>query len=133
MRVRGTIVAKDVKVLVIEVDRDEYVQRVTVRDPSEALAPVPVDRVITLAGWLTNRGRRHVRSPLRPGAIGPGLVAQPRGQPGMRCSRVAAVDPWPAEPQRILARGRGRVLGFWLPHADEVDQRVREKVEEGVP
>ena len=52
VRVRGTIVAKDVKVLVIEVDRDEYVQRVTVRDPSEALAPVPVDRVITLAGWL---------------------------------------------------------------------------------
>ena len=52
VRVRGTIVAKDVDVLVIEVDRDEYVQRVTVRDPSEALAPVPVGRVITLAGWL---------------------------------------------------------------------------------
>ena len=38
--------------LLVEVDRDEYVQRVTVRDPSEALAPVPVGRVITLAGWL---------------------------------------------------------------------------------
>ena len=56
VRVRGTVVSKDVDVLVMEVDRDEYVQRVTVRDPSEALAPVPVGRVITLAGWLRVEG-----------------------------------------------------------------------------
>lgn len=52
VRVRGTIVSKDVDVLVMEVDRGDYVQRVTVRDPSEALALIPVDRVINLAGWL---------------------------------------------------------------------------------
>ena len=56
VRVRGTVVAKDVDVLLMEVDRGEYVQRVTVRDPSEALAPVPVGRLITLAGWLRVEG-----------------------------------------------------------------------------
>lgn len=52
VRVRGTVVAKAVDMLVLEVDRGEHLQRVTVRDPSEALAPIPLGRTVTLAGWL---------------------------------------------------------------------------------
>ena len=52
VQVRGTIVLKDVGELVIEMDRGEFVQRVTVLDPSDDLAAIPEGRVITLAGWL---------------------------------------------------------------------------------
>ncbi len=52
VQVRGTIVHKDVGELGIEMDRGEYVQRVTVLDPSGDLAPIPEGRMITLAGWL---------------------------------------------------------------------------------
>ena len=52
VQVRGTIVLKDVGELVIEMDRGEFVQRVTVLDPSDDLAPIPQGRAITLAGWL---------------------------------------------------------------------------------
>ncbi len=52
VRVRGTLVFKDVDTLVLETDRGDYVQRVTVRDPSEVLEAIPLGRVVTLAGWL---------------------------------------------------------------------------------
>lgn len=52
VQVRGTIVLKDAGELVIEMDRGEFVQRVTVLDPLDDLAAIPQGRVITLAGWL---------------------------------------------------------------------------------
>ena len=52
VRVRGTVVSQDSDELVLQVDRDEYVQRVNVRDPSEVLEAIPLGRVVTLAGWL---------------------------------------------------------------------------------
>ena len=52
VRVRGTVVSQDPGELALEVDRGEYAQRVTVLDPSDALAPIPVGRTVTLAGWL---------------------------------------------------------------------------------
>ena len=52
VRVRGTVVVQDPEELVVETKRGEYVQRVNVRDPSEALEAVPLGRVVTLAGWL---------------------------------------------------------------------------------
>ena len=52
VRVRGTIVSQDPGELVVEMDRGEYVQRVNVRDPAEALQAIPLGRVVTLAGWL---------------------------------------------------------------------------------
>ena len=50
--VRGTLVSRDSNELVLEMERGEYVQMVTVRDPSEVLEAVPLGRVVTLAGWL---------------------------------------------------------------------------------
>ena len=50
--VRGTVVSRDAEELVVEMKRGEYVQRVTVRDPSEVLEAIPLGRVVTLAGWL---------------------------------------------------------------------------------
>ncbi|MCY3911813.1 MAG: DUF2207 domain-containing protein [Chloroflexi bacterium] len=50
--VRGTVVSKGIDELVMEIDRDEYVQRVNVRDPWEALSGIPEGRVVALAGWL---------------------------------------------------------------------------------
>ena len=52
VRVRGTIVSKDANELVVEMNRGEFVQRVNVRDPSQALEAIPQGRVVTLAGWL---------------------------------------------------------------------------------
>lgn len=52
VRVRGALVARDSNGLTLEVERGEYTQRVTVRDPSEVLEAIPVGRVVTLAGWL---------------------------------------------------------------------------------
>ena len=52
VRVRGTVVFHGVEELVLEMNRDEYVQRVTVRDPQQVLDTVPLGRVLTLAGWL---------------------------------------------------------------------------------
>ncbi|MCY4112884.1 MAG: DUF2207 domain-containing protein [Chloroflexi bacterium] len=52
VRVRGTVVSKGIDELVMEIDRGEYVQRVNVRDPWEALRGIRQDRVVTLAGWL---------------------------------------------------------------------------------
>ena len=50
--VRGTVVSKGIDALVMEVDRDEYVQRVNVRDPWEVLRAIPQGREVALAGWL---------------------------------------------------------------------------------
>ncbi len=52
VRVGGTIVLKGVGELVIEMDRGEFVQHVTVLDPSDDLVAIPQGRAITLAGWL---------------------------------------------------------------------------------
>lgn len=52
VRVRGTLVARDADELLLDVDREEYVQRVSVRDPSEVLGGLTLGRVVTLAGWL---------------------------------------------------------------------------------
>ena len=52
VRVSGTVVFQDADELVVEMDRDEYVQRVNVRDPSEVLEAIPPGRVVTLAGRL---------------------------------------------------------------------------------
>ena len=52
VRVHGTAVFQDADELVLEMERGEYVQRVTVRDPSEVLEAIPLGRVVTLAGRL---------------------------------------------------------------------------------
>ena len=52
VRVRGTAVFQDADELVVEMKRGEYVQRVSVRDPSEVLEAIPLGRVVTLAGRL---------------------------------------------------------------------------------
>ena len=52
VRVRGTVVFQDTEELVVEMDRGDFLQRVTVRDPAEALQAIPLGRVVTLAGWL---------------------------------------------------------------------------------
>ena len=52
VRVSGTVVFQDADELVVEMDRDEYVQRVNVRDLSEVLEAIPPGRVVTLAGRL---------------------------------------------------------------------------------
>ena len=44
--------SQDAEELVVEMKRGEYVQRVTVRDPSEVLEAIPLGRVVTLAGRL---------------------------------------------------------------------------------
>ena len=50
--VRGTVVSQGIDELVTEVDRGEYLQRVNVRDPSQALEAITQSGVVTLAGWL---------------------------------------------------------------------------------
>ena len=50
--VRGTVVRQTPGELVLEMERGEYVQRVSVRDPSQALEAIPLGRVVTLAGRL---------------------------------------------------------------------------------
>ena len=50
--VRGTVVSQDADELLMEIDRDEYVQQVTVRDPQEVLGEIAPDRLNALAGWL---------------------------------------------------------------------------------
>ena len=52
VRVRGTAVFQDADELVLEMERNEFVQRVSVRDPSELLEAIPLGRVVTLAGRL---------------------------------------------------------------------------------
>ena len=52
VRVRGTAVFQDADELVVEMKRGEYVQRVSIRDPSEVLEAIPLGRVVTLAGRL---------------------------------------------------------------------------------
>ena len=52
VRVRGTAVFQDADELVLEMERNEFVQRVSVRDPSEVLEAIPLGRVVTLAGRL---------------------------------------------------------------------------------
>ncbi len=52
VRVSGTLLYKDVDTLMLEIDRGEYVQQVSVRDPSEVLEAIPPGRVVTLAGRL---------------------------------------------------------------------------------
>ncbi len=52
VRVRGTLVSRDAGELLLDVDREEYVQRVSVRDPSEVLGGLALGRVVTLGGWL---------------------------------------------------------------------------------
>ncbi|MYD65937.1 MAG: DUF2207 domain-containing protein [Chloroflexi bacterium] len=50
--VRGTLVSRDADELVLEMDRGEFLQRVTVHDPSEVLGALRLGGVVTLAGWL---------------------------------------------------------------------------------
>ncbi len=52
VRVRGTLVSQGTGALVLEVDREEYVQPVDVSDPSEVLGGIALGRMVTLAGWL---------------------------------------------------------------------------------
>ncbi len=52
VRVRGTVVFREVDELVIEMDRRSLVQRVSVRDPSQSLEAIPQGRVVTVGGWL---------------------------------------------------------------------------------
>ena len=82
VRVRGTVVSQDADELVVEMKRGEYVQRVNVRDPSEVLEAIPLGRVVTLAGRLKveEDGTYAVHFVPEP-EIGPGVVAEPPGQP----------------------------------------------------
>lgn len=52
VRVRGMVVFREVDELVIEMNRGNMVQRVSVRDPSQSLEAIPQGRVVTLGGWL---------------------------------------------------------------------------------
>ena len=82
VKVSGTVVFQDADELVVEMNRGEYVQRVNVRDPSEVLEAIPPGRVSD-PGWAAQSGGgRDIRSPLRTGPwIGPGVVAEPPGEP----------------------------------------------------
>ena len=50
--VRGAVVFQDANELLIEVDRDEYVQQVSVRVPTDLFQTIASDRVVTIAGRL---------------------------------------------------------------------------------
>lgn len=50
--VRGTVVSQDPDKLVIEMDRGDYLQRVSIRVPTGIFASVSPGAQITLAGWL---------------------------------------------------------------------------------
>ena len=52
VRISGTVVFQHADVLVAEMNRGEYVQRVNVLGPSEVLGEIPLGRVVTLAGRL---------------------------------------------------------------------------------
>ncbi len=52
VRVRGTLVSKEVNMLVLEIDRGEYVQQVTVRVPIGPFEEVTLGKRLTLGGWL---------------------------------------------------------------------------------
>ncbi len=52
VRVSGKVVYQDVDELLVDIDRGEYVQRVTVRVPAKSLKPIPPDHQLTLAGRL---------------------------------------------------------------------------------
>ena len=52
VRVRGTLVFQDIDELLLEMDRGEYVQRVSVHVPADFFEAIPAGRVVTLAGWL---------------------------------------------------------------------------------
>lgn len=60
VRVRGTLVSRDADEPVIEMDRGEFPQRVTVHDPSEVRGALRPGRVVTLAGLAQGGGGRNV-------------------------------------------------------------------------
>ena len=52
VRVRGTLVSQDIDELLLELDRGEYVQRVSVRGPADVFEATSAGDVVTLAGRL---------------------------------------------------------------------------------
>ena len=52
MRVSGTLVSKEVDVLVLEIDRGDYVQQVIVRVPAGPFEEVSLGKQLALGGWL---------------------------------------------------------------------------------
>ncbi len=56
VRVRGTLVSQDIDELLLEMDRGEYVQRVSVRGPADVFEAISPGDVVTLAGWLRVEG-----------------------------------------------------------------------------
>ena len=96
VRVRGTVVSQDVDELVLEMDRGEYVQRVSVRGHVEVIEGIPPGPRGD-PGWVAHSGGgRDIYGPLHTGPwIGPRVVAEPSGEPrrvvlsGCGCGR-----PW---------------------------------------
>ena len=52
VRVRGTLVSKDVDTLVLEIDRGDYVQQVIVRVPTGLFEEISLGKLVTLGGRL---------------------------------------------------------------------------------
>ena len=52
VRVSGTVMFQDIDELLVEMDRGEYVQRVSVRGPAEVFEAISPGGVVTLAGRL---------------------------------------------------------------------------------
>ena len=52
VRVRGTVVFKDVDTLALEIDRGDYVQQVIVRVPTSLFEEISLGKLVTLGGRL---------------------------------------------------------------------------------
>ena len=52
VRVSGTVMVQDIDELLVEMNRGEYVQRVSVRGPAEVFEAISPGGVVTLAGRL---------------------------------------------------------------------------------
>ena len=119
VRVRGTLVSRNAGELLLDVDREEYVQQVSVRDPSGGPPrnrPGPRGDPGRVAQGGAGRG---VRGRVRPGSwLRPGLAAEPPREPrGVvlgGCGGDDRCDTCPAarlSRARSLARVPGQVPG----------------------
>ena len=87
----------DVGVLVVEVDRGEYVQWVRVRGPAEVFEQVSVGGGIRIAGRIAEHEDGGIRGPLR---SGPWVVVESPGEPSRGRSHALELggSPNPSSP-----------------------------------
>ena len=82
VRVSGTVVFQDIDELLLDMDRGEYVQRVSVRGPADFFEAISPGRRGDPGRMAQSGGGRGIRRPFRTGfRVGPGVVAEPPGEP----------------------------------------------------